>query len=108
MSLIEQQTDKANVQEREQLFKKNKKDTDTAIPLSLKCNKILPKIKEIVMKHWHLLHIHPNILEIFQNPPILVFPRNKNLREIIGTKLIENSKVKKNLRKKYKVNVYHA
>ena len=60
------------------------------------------------MKHWHLLHIHPNILEIFQNPPILAFPRNKNLREIIGTKLIENSKVKKNLRKKYKVNVHHA
>ena len=22
------------------------------------------------MKHWHLLHINPNIVEIFQNPPI--------------------------------------
>ena len=47
------------------------------------------------MKHWHLLHINPNLAEIFQNPPILAFHRNKNLRDIIGTKLIENGKVKR-------------
>ena len=47
------------------------------------------------MKHWLLLHINPNLAEIFQNPPILAFRRNKNLRDIIGTKLIENSKVKR-------------
>ena len=46
------------------------------------------------MKHQHLLHINPNLAEIFQNPPISAFRRIKNLREIIGTKLIENSKVK--------------
>ena len=46
------------------------------------------------MKHWHLLHINPNLAEIFQNPPILAFRRNKNLRDIIGTKLIKNGKVK--------------
>ena len=47
------------------------------------------------MKHWHLLYINPNLAEIFQNPPILAFHQNKNLREIIGTKLIESSKVKR-------------
>ena len=46
------------------------------------------------MKHWHLLHIKPNLAEIFQNPPILAFRQNKNLRDI-GTKLIENGKVKR-------------
>ena len=49
---------------------------------------------QIVMKHWHLLHIYSNLAEIFQNPPILAFHRNKNFRNIIGTKLIENVKVK--------------
>ena len=48
------------------------------------------------MKHWHLLHINPNLAEIFQNPPILAFRRIKNLRDIIGTKL----------QTKYKVNVH--
>ena len=93
-SLIEQQIDRANLQEREQLVKE-KKETARNIPLSLKYNRTLPKIKEIVMKHWHLLHINPNLAEIFQSPPILVFRRNKNLRDIIGTKLIENGKVKR-------------
>ena len=94
-SLIEQQINKANLQEREQLLKEKKKETATNIPLSLKYNRTLPKIKEIVMKHWHLLHINPNLAEIFQNPTILAFYQNKKLRDIIGTKLIENGKVKR-------------
>ena len=47
------------------------------------------------MKHWHHLHINPNLAEIFQNPPILAFRRNKNIRDIIGTKLIEKGKAKR-------------
>ena len=48
-SLLEQQIHKANLQEREQLFfKKKKKDTATNIPLSLKYNRTLPKIKEML------------------------------------------------------------
>ena len=47
------------------------------------------------MKHWHVLHINPNLAEIFQNPTILAFYQNKKLRDIIGTKLIENGKVKR-------------
>ena len=50
-SLIKQQINKANLQEREQLLKEKKKETATNIPLSLKYNRTLPKIKEIVMKH---------------------------------------------------------
>ena len=44
-SLIEQQINKANLQERKQLLKEKKKETATNIPLSLKCNRTLPKIK---------------------------------------------------------------
>ena len=64
----EQQIDKANLQDRDTV-----KDTAATIPLSSKFNRTLPKIKEIVMKHWHLLHINPNLAEIFQNPPIFTF-----------------------------------
>ena len=102
-SLIEQQTHKANLKEREQLLKEKKKETATNIPLSLKYNRALPKIKEIVVKHWHLQHINPNVTEIFQNPPILAFCRNKNLRDIIGTKLIANGKIKRKFTSKIQV-----
>ena len=47
------------------------------------------------MKHCHLLHINLNFGEIFQSPPILAFRQNKNFRDITGTKLIENGKVKR-------------
>ena len=94
-SLIEQQINKANLQEKEQLLKAKKIDTDTTIPLSLKYNKTLPKIKESIIKHWHLLHMNPNLAKIFQNPPILAFHRNKNLGDTIETKLTENAKVKR-------------
>ena len=50
-SLIEQQINKANLDEREQLLKAKKKLTATNSPLSLKYDRTLPKIKEIVMKH---------------------------------------------------------
>ena len=66
-----------------------------AFPLSVKYNRKFPKIKEIVLKLWHLLHINPNLAEILQNPSILAFRRNKNLRDIIGTKLFENDKFKR-------------
>ena len=81
-SLIKQQIDKANLKKKEQLLKGKKKDTTTNIPLSLKYNKTLLKIKETVMKHRHLLHINPNLAELFQNRPILVFlpPRQKPQR----------------------------
>ena len=46
------------------------------------------------MKRWHLLHVNPNLAEIFQNPPILAFHQKKNFRDIIDTKIIENGKVK--------------
>ena len=53
-SLIEQQIDKANLQEREQLLKEKTRKTLLQIyttPLPLKYNRTLPKIKEVVMKH---------------------------------------------------------
>ena len=37
------------------------------------------------MKHGRLLHINPNLDEIFENPPILAFRRNGNFIDIIGT-----------------------
>ena len=94
-SLIEEQIDKANLQEREQRLKEKEKGTGTIISLLLKYNRTLIKIKTIVMKHWHLLHINPNLAEIFKKSPILAFCQNKNLRDFIGTKLIESGKPKR-------------
>ena len=62
-------------------------------------NTTLPKKEEVVLKHWILLDINQNLGGIFQNPPILAFCRNKILRYIIATKLIEIGKIKRELYK---------
>ena len=38
----------------------------------------------IIDKNWHVLEIEPKLKEIFAEPPILAFKRNKNLKDIIG------------------------
>ena len=63
-SLIDQQINKTNLQEREQLLKEKKKETSTNIPS-------LPKYNRT---HWHHLHIKQNLAEIFQNPPYFSLP----------------------------------
>ena len=58
------------------------------------------------IKLLYIIYINTYIyIEIFQNPSILAFHRNKNLRDIVGTKLTENGEVKR----KYtnKINIHH-
>ena len=84
-------------------FEKKRKYTATTIPLSLKYNKILPKTEKIVMNHSYLLHTNSNLAAIFQISAILAFRQNKNLRDIIGTKLIEKGKIKRKSTATYKL-----
>ena len=58
-SLIKQQIDKA-IGEITTLERK-KENTSTTIPSSIKFNRALAKIKEVVIKHWHFLLINPNL-----------------------------------------------
>ena len=83
-SLIEQQINKVNLQERKQLLNEKKKETAKYISLSFKYNITLPKIKEIVMTLASSAHKTKF--------------RNKNLRDIIGTKLSQKEIYKQNTR----------
>ena len=41
-------------------------------------------LKAILEKNWHISQIEPKLKEIFAEPLILAFERNKNLKGIIG------------------------
>ena len=43
----------------------------------------LPDLKTRIDKNWHILQIEPKLKEVFTEPPILAFKRNKNLKDII-------------------------
>ena len=66
---------------------------ETNVPLMLTYNWSLPNLSRVVGKLWKFLSI--NKVEVFENEPVTVFRRNKNLKELFGSNKIEYNKVKK-------------
>ena len=100
--MLKEQVEKARVQERALLLNKNPEEVKQSIPNSITYNGTLPKIKSIVDKHWHVLQVNPEVKERFQLSPIIAFCKNKNLKQIIGSNMIEHNK--KLIRSNNKVN----
>ena len=76
-------------------FRNKIKTSNTeGLPLTVTYNRTLPDLKTIIDQNWHILQIEPKLTEIFAEPPILAFKRNKNLRDIIGgNKVFDNKKI---------------
>ena len=66
---------------------------ETNFPLMLTYNWSLPNLSRVVGKLWKFLSV--NKVEVFENEPVTVFRRNKNLKELFGSNKIEYNKVKK-------------
>ena len=53
---------------------------------------MLPNIKEIINKHWHILNINSSFKEIFNSSQLMIaFRKNTSLKQLIGTNTIENN-----------------
>ena len=79
---------------RNELLNKIKISNTESLLLTFTCSRTLPDLKTIIDKNWHILQIEPKLKEIFIEPPILVFKRNKNLRDITkGNKVFDNKRI---------------
>ena len=90
-NFIKQQIDKAINIPRENLLTENPKEPSKRIPLSIKYNRTLPPISSIINKHWNLLQIDNDIKNEFIERPVIAYKRNKNLKEMIGSNIIEDN-----------------
>ena len=53
---------------------------------------MLPSIKEIINKHWHIFSIDSSFKEIFNNvQPMIAFRKNTSLKQLIGINTIRNN-----------------
>ena len=52
-------------------------------------------MKEAVRKHWNILQINNEFKNVFPEPPIMCFRRNKNMKDFIWTKTVVNNKTHK-------------
>ena len=71
-------------------FERNREDLLTqnnepkyGIPLTFTYNRTLPNVKEAVRKHWNILQINNEFKNVFPEPPIMCFRRNKNLKDFL-------------------------
>ena len=58
----------------------------------------LPKVKIAISNN--LLHIKQEIKDLFQEPPVLVFKRNRNVSDLLGCKNIVDRKLQRLFKKK--------
>ena len=95
--LVDEQIEKVDKLKRDDLLQeKDKKQQDPKrAPLIFTCSQFLPNLTAVVHKTWNILHTNKKLRELFQEHPITAFKRNKNLKAIIGSTHIENSKGKK-------------
>ena len=53
---------------------------------------MLPNIKEIINRHWHILNIDSSFREIFNSSQLMIaFLKNTSLKQLIGTNTIRNN-----------------
>ena len=77
-----------------ELLNKSKTSNTERLSLTVTYNRTRADLKTIIDKNCHILKTEPKLKEIFAEPPILVFKRNKNLRDIIGgNKVFYNKKI---------------
>ena len=59
------------------MLNKFKTSNTERLALTVTYSKTLPDLKTIINKNWHILQIEPKLKEVFAEPPILAFKRNK-------------------------------
>ena len=91
--------------ERKNLLEEKAKNQSNRIPLVLTYNRTLPNVKRAISNNWNLLHINQEFKDVFQEPPILAFRRNRHLYDQLGCKNIVDGKVQR-LSKKKKIEIF--
>ena len=81
-NLIDKQFQKVDKLEREDLLKYNEPKQSDRVPLVLTYTDTLPNIHTILLKHLDTLYNSEEMKQVFSQPPIFAFRRDKNFRHI--------------------------
>ena len=85
-STVRKQVERVNHLDRLLLLKHSKPKRKDTIPFSLTYNPVLPNIKEIINKHWHILSIDGSFKEIFKSlQPMIAFRKNTCCQQVLKT-----------------------
>ena len=103
---INEGIEKTKTSDRKKLLEEKAKKQSNRIPLALPYNRTLRNVKRAISNNWNLLHINQEFKDVFQEPPILAFRRNRNLYDLLGCKNIVDGQLQR-LSKKKKKRIFH-
>jgi hypothetical protein len=80
---VENQLHKVDNLERENLLQYNTRKQNNRIPLVITYSKALPNIHDILRKNMKILNQSDKMKKVFNQPPIVSFRRDKNIKDIL-------------------------
>ena len=78
--IIRNQIEKVDNLEKSTLLNKTNAVRKNVIPFSVTYSPILPNIREIINKHWHILNINNTFGNVFKATPVIAFRKNTSLK----------------------------
>ena len=64
-------------------YRPKEESTDTATPFVMTYHPELPKVKEIVNKHWSIIDSSERLKKVFPKKPVMAYRRPKSLRDLL-------------------------
>ena len=92
---VKPQIERAKAVDRSTTLQLKQKKSNNRATMVTTFNRTLPNLNEVLNRNWNLLNLDPELAPIFKEQPLIAFKRNRNLFDMLGSRNIVNSKVKR-------------
>ena len=81
--LVQRTLSEVNFENRKQALLPKPKAHKRILPFVTQYHPAVPNVKQILMKHWHLIEEQPLLKEIFKEPPLISYKKGRSLKDIL-------------------------
>ena len=81
--LVQRTLSEVNFENRKQALLPKPKENRRILPFVTQYHPAVPNVKQILMKHWHLIEEQPLLKEIFKEPPLISYKKGRSLKDIL-------------------------
>ena len=83
LTLVQKILTDVQFSDRKEALRNKTKQTKEILPFVTTYNPAAPNLKKILMKHWYMIQQQPRLKEIFNQPPIVSYGKEKSLKDIL-------------------------
>ena len=81
--LVQRTLSEVNFENRKQALLPKPKVNKRILPFVTQYHPAVPNVKQILMKHWHLIEEQLLLKEIFKEPPLISYKKGRSLKDIL-------------------------